>query len=245
MILPVQQFTISLGAGPLWDYVFWIAIALMAYGMLTILYKMNPLYDLVEGIGMGAMVGVSVLTNSQTVWTQVLLPLQTNFVSNWWVLFAVALGALFFCLYIRSVVEIFRFASSFVLAINLATIVRTNSTAIWAQVTASSQILNFSYLVLWLFFIFGCFYFIYSKKLEKPLGIPREIGRWVMIFELGALLTPMYLRYVEVAIAWTLRINASPAWFVPFLIFAIIAVDAINGKLGLIKRQPKEVVTKT
>lgn len=223
---------------------FWIATAFVLYGILSTIYRTNPFYDSVEGIGIGAAVGMAFWDNFKTIHTQLYLPITTNFGANWWLIFAILLGVLHFFLYIRSLIEVFRFAAVVVLSISIATIVRTNTAAIWQQVWSSARLYDFSYFVLFICFLFGVLYFIYSRKLEKPLRVPREIGRWIMVFSLGALLTPMYLRYVEAMIGWTYKINVSPAWWVPYVVFAGIAVDALNRKYKFLTKS-KEIPAKT
>lgn len=212
------------------EYLFWIGTATMLYTILSTIYRTNAAYDIAEGLGIGAGVGVTFWTNYQTVYTQLYMPITTNLFANWWLFFAVAMGVLHFCLYVRRLIEVFRFVAIASLSISIATVVRTNSAAIWQQIYVSAQLKDFSYIFIWIFFLFGMLYFIYSRKLERPLAVPREIGRWVMVFSLGALLTPMYLRYVEAMIGWTYRINVSPAWWVPYVVFAVIVVDALNRK---------------
>lgn len=176
------------------DWLVWIPSALIIFGIMSTLYKMNPIYDLMEGIGMGATASYNVASALLSMNNQLIRPLTANFAANWWVMFAVIYGLLHFTLYVRSLIEVFRFVSIVTLSVNVGSAVRTNAAAIWNQVIASARIQDFSYFVLWICFFFATIYFIYGKKVDKALSYPRKIGRWVIIFELGALLTPMFLR---------------------------------------------------
>jgi len=214
------------------DTLTWFAIAILQWGIYSSVYKENAFYDIAEGLALGATAGISVMDNLNNANSLILLPLQNNFSTYWWVIFSVILGLLYFTVYIKRAIEVFRLVTIFVLSIEVGLLARTYASAGWAQVTGVAKVLNFNSLVVWILCIGGFCYFIFSRKLEKPFRIPREFGRWVMIFEIGVLLTPMFLRYVEGGINWQVQINASPAWMVPFVVFAVVLVDALNGKYG-------------
>lgn len=233
----VMDYTIT-------DWLYGLSNAIVIFGILSSIYKSNPIYDYIEGMGMGAATAGTVWSSITSVNTQILRPLQTNFTANWWVLIAAVFGFLFFTLFVRQLIEVFRFVSTIALATGLALTIRTAAATMWSEVTSSSHIYDFSYAVLWLFFCFGVLYFIYGKKLDKPMRIPREIGRWAMIFELGTLLTPMYLRYVETSIGWTIKVLDSPAWFIPFIFGAAVLIDIMNNKYKFLTRS-KEAVAQT
>jgi len=221
----------------IWYTLFYFALAFVLYGLLTTIYRTNPVYDAIEGIGIGAAVGSLLWNNINNFNTQLWRPITTNFNANWFLIFAIILGAANFFVYVRRYVEIFRFAAIISLAISIATTVRTNTAVFWQMVWYSAQMQqDIMYIFVWITFIGGMFYFLYSKKLDKPLSVPREIGRWFLVFELGALLTPLFFRGTEAMLGWTLRINSSPAWMVPYLIFAGVALDALNSKYKFLSR---------
>lgn len=219
---------------------YWYAVAIVLYGLLTTIYKSNPFYDAVEGIGIGAAVGLTFWDNYNTIRTQLYIPLADNFATQWWLIFAALLGISYFFLYIRSLSEIFRFVSVFSLSLSLGQAVRTTTASMWQMVWTAANTQDLGYIVVWVFFILSMIYFIYAKKLEGPLAIPREIGRWLLVFELGALITPLYFRGVEAILGWTYKVNTSPAWWIPYAIFAVIAVDALNSKYHFITRRQEE-----
>lgn len=219
--------------------------AVIIYGLLTILYKPNPLYDSIEGFCFGCNAAGTVVSQIVTIESSLVLPLTTNFANQWWLLFGWALGLCFISLYFRKYIELFRFASAVVLAVNIAQTVRSNAQVIWSEVSTAGTLYNISYVVLWLFFIGGIFYYIYARKLEKPLAIPREIGRWIVVFELGAVVSPLYMRYVDTAIYWTITVQQSPCWWVPIVIGVIVLLDAANNKYGLFGKKAQVVEAKT
>ncbi|MDQ1281372.1 MAG: hypothetical protein QG670_2637 [Thermoproteota archaeon] len=221
----------------IWETFMWFSIAIVQYAILSTIYKENWFYNAVEGLCLGAICGFTIFDNLLIINNNIIRPIQTAYANNWWLIFSIILGGLFMTLYVRRLINVFRLVQTITLTLLLALIVRTNSGAVWAQVTASSTIYDFSYFALWLTFIFGSIYFVYSRKLEKITAIPREIGRWVIVFELGALLMPMYLRYCDGAIGWTVKLNNSPAWWVPFVAGAAVLIHAIATKYGLIGRR--------
>lgn len=224
--------------------IFYFALAFVLYGLLTTIYRTNPFYDAIEGLGIGAAVGSTLWNQLNQANTQLYIPITSNFGANWYLIFAVLLGAFNFFVYIRRYVEIFRFVAIIALAISIATTVRTNTAVFWQMVWYSAQLqVDPMYIFVWITFIGSMFYFIYAKKLDKPFAIPREIGRWFIVFELGALLTPLFFRGVEAMIGWTYRINTSPAWMVPYIVFAFVALDALNSKYHFLGKQKETIPT--
>jgi len=213
------------------EYALWIGVALVQWIMLSTIYKENPFYDIVEGLSLGATVGMSIMDNWNNLQNLVLRPIYNQPSTSLWVVIALIWGLLYFTRYFRRLIEVFRFLTAFSLAISVALSARTVAATGWAQVTGSvAQLKDFNGFIVWLFFIGGMFYYVFGKKLGKPLAPVLVFGRWVMIWTIGALLTPMGFRYFEAGITWSIQINNSPAWWIPFAVFAIIVVDALNDK---------------
>jgi len=224
------------------ETIMWYAIALLVYGVWSTIYRMNPLYDAVEGIAMGSATSSGILGNWTSIETNIITPIQSNFAANSWLLLAVVFGLCYFFIYVRRYIAIFRFVSGITMAVSIAFVVRTNAAAIWAQVISSARVTDIGTFAVFLVFVSGVFYFIYGRKTEKFLSLPRVAGRWAMVFALGALLTPMFLRYLENYVGWSVKIKNSPAWWIPYVIFAYIVIDAVRRRSST-KRQ--EIAAKT
>jgi len=222
----------------------WYGVALAMYGVLSTLYRMNPLYDTVEGLAMGSAGAVTLFSNFNTINTSIYLPLTRNFATNAWLLIAVTFGLLYFTVYTPRFRELFRFVSAIGVGVVMAVTVITNSTAIWQQVYRSAQVSDIGFAIVWIFFIFGTFYFIYAQKFEKALTIPRNLGRWVLVFGLAAQASPMWMRYGEDLIGWSVKVYQSPAWWIPYLVFAFIAIDALGRKFGLFGKPKQQIEAK-
>lgn len=218
------------------EILLWIAVAIIQWGILSSLYKENPFYDLVEGLGMGATAATVILDNWATVNTQIYLPLVNQWATQWWVVLSIVLGLMYFTMFARRLVEIFRVVAMYALAIEIGLAVRTYVSTAFTQVTQMSVITDIGTLVAWIMFWGGILYYIWSAKIARTRvgGALYSIGRWIMIIEVGTLFAPMFFRYVEIGARWTVQINESPGWWVPFVVFAGIAVDALNQKYKFI-----------
>lgn len=169
-----------------------------AFGTLAIysmLYKENPAYRLAEHIFIGAAAGYSVYY----AWTQVLKPLWLDRIieGQWYWIFALIAGSMFYFIYSQRYVWISRIIFGALLGliagvafkgfagINIDRIYASFKPIYRAGMTAGDSLNNLLFIIV-LLTVMAYFIFSFEHR-NRATRIPAQMGRWFLMFAFGAM----------------------------------------------------------
>lgn len=172
-------------------------IRIAAIGTLAIysvLYKENPAYRLAEHIFIGAASGYGIFIT----WTEVLKPLWWDRITHgqWFWIFALVAGAMFYFIYSEKYVWISRIVFSTLLGliagaafkgfagINIDRIHAAFKPLAGKGVTLSQSLNNAVFIVV-LLAVMAYFFFSFEHK-NRVTSAPAKLGRWFLMFAFGA-----------------------------------------------------------
>lgn len=161
----------------------------------SILYKENPAYRLAEHIFIGAATGYGVYIT----WAQILKPLWWDRITSgqWYWVFALVGGSMFYFIYSRRYVWISRLIFGALLGLISGTVFKgfagTNIDRIYASFKPLygpgmnvGQFLNNILFVVILLTVMAYFFFSFEHK-NAVTRAPATLGRWFLMFAFGAM----------------------------------------------------------
>ena len=172
----------------------WLA-ALGTLAIYSILYKENRAYRLAEHIFIGAAAGYMVYIN----WIEILKPQWWDRIvaGEWYWVFALVAGAMFYFIYSRRYVWISRLIFGAMLGLVAGTAfkgfagvnidrIHASFKPVYAHGMTVGQSLNNVLFILVLLTVMAYFFFSFEHK-DAIRKVPSSIGRWVLMFAFGAM----------------------------------------------------------
>jgi hypothetical protein len=202
-----------------------LLLAFVIYGTLTQLYKINPIFTFLEHAIIGVGMAHTIVIGIDTIDKNVVRNLSTNPL----LIVVFLLGFCYFCVFIPQLRSVYRGVNVMTVGATLGVGLPMYMNETWAAVTKYSAITDFNVLIVFLAFIFGSTYFLFSKSLEGVTSWPRRIGLYAVYAYIGSSIGPMWFRYVNTLIGWSIVVFHSPGIYVVALIFIGILIDVAVG----------------
>ncbi len=159
-------------------------------------------------------------------------------------IFAIIIGLLYFTAVIPKLRSLYRGVTVVQVAIGLGLTLQLSMVKVWDWVVniSGQAFTGVGPFLAMVFLVTGISNFLFSKALEKPTRIPREIGRMGLLIYAAFIVGSGLSFRVSNTMFYVLRIMQGNVWWVPIIIFAGIVIDAT----GILKRpQEAQVQTET
>lgn len=217
-----------------------LLIAVIYYGLLTSLYKDNPIYTFVEPLVVGALLGNEVAVNLTRIQTSVLGPLAAG---NLILIGTVVVGVLYFFILSPRLSAGYRLVCVLSLAATFGLEQSSSwTTAYLTNMMWATSVTDISSLLLVIGVVTTVIYFTFSRKMEAPLRHIRTVGKVFLFAFFGISVGTMWWRYTNKAIGLAMQAITPPGIYVPFLIALYIALDALGVINRITGRKPSITV---
>ncbi len=218
-----------------------ILMAVTFFGLFSAAYKRTWIYSLLSNLLLGVSLGYMVVSQVQLVQNNIITRI-TGGESIY--IIAVILGLLYFTAAFTKLKAIYRAVTVVTLSIGLGLTLYISMVNVWDWVVniAGKAFTGLAPFLAMFFLATGISNFLFSKHLERgPLKASRTIGRIGLLaysaYFLGTYLSGMTARMLF----YILQINKGNAWWVPYIIFAGIVIDAT----GILKRKAPKIESET
>jgi hypothetical protein len=202
------------------------------------IYKDNPAYTMVEASSLGVIgahyfvIALDIL--QKTVWGNLMAGV-------WWYIIAVAFGISFFFILAPPgpLRTIFRAATTLMIITELGRGLPSAVGYIFQAYQGATQVFSIGKAAWVVCLIFGLTFYIWNRKTEKVLTIPREIGKYVWYVYAAYNTAGSYLTRAGALIILSNRAIQWPMTLITLAALGIIAIEAVFGWNELLGRRPE------
>lgn len=225
--------------------IFPLITAVTFFSTLTVFYKDNPVYRVILNIITGVALAQSMLVMIQNIQTTTWASLMKGDLMQ---IIVIALGLLFFTLFIPSLKGLYRTIIIITAAVGLGLGITNQMYLSVMQVQSFASLATTS--ILWflslLVYIFTFTYYIFGEKFAKTLGAPRKIGRFLLLSYTAMLIPMQILGKANIVEYMVLRINDDGTMWIGVVFLVIVMIDAVYGIRKLFgMKQPTKISTST
>lgn len=214
-----------------------IIIALTFFGLFSALYRRTKVFTALSNVLIGVTTAQVVLGNINIL-QNTLLPKISG--GDYIYIFAILIGLIYFAALSSKLRPLYRAVTVIMAATGLGLTLNLSMVKVWDWVyNFSVQALTGIGPLIALFFLAtGIANFLFSRVLEGPTRVPREIGRIGILAYMSFLVGSSLTGYAGSMVYFMSQIFMGSAWWVPVIIFVGIIMDAL-GIFG--KKQPEKI----
>jgi len=191
------------------------------------LYGYSPLFLVVEQLLAGMLMGNHLLTVYKSFWNGQFTPLMKG---NLTFIGPIILGILTFTFFKMSTRPVYRAIMVYNGSVAIGTAMVTVWTTTITSIISYTKVTSINNLALGIPMILGIFYFAFSRSLSTgQFANLKKIGRYAIFIYIGSSLGPMWMRYQNSMIGWTIRIVENPGvWLLP-IFFVVFLIQIVVG----------------
>jgi hypothetical protein len=214
-----------------------ILLAVTFFGLFSAAYKRTWFYGLLSNMLLAVSLGYMVVSQITAVQNTLLARISGG--ESIYII-ALVIGLLYFTAAISKLKVLYRAVTVVTLSIGLGLTLNLSMVKVWDWVInfAGNAFTGLAPFLAMFFLATGISNFLFSRHLDKgPMNLSRQIGR-VGLLSYSAYFIGTYLSgTVARMLFFILQINKGNAWWVPYVIFAGILVDAT----GILKRKTPKI----
>jgi hypothetical protein len=193
-------------------------------------YKRTILWTALQGLMIGAFASVNLVAAIETIRKSSVATIELGDVSG---VIAFIFGLLYFSILIPQLRYLFRIVSAMTLAVTIGTNEPQVVYSAYATIVGYAE--NFtkspSYALVFILFMCALLYFVFAKKMEGPLRIPRIIGVYTIYTFSALMMAPDFYFFTDKLTAFMATVALSPAVLVLVAAFVVILIDIARVRL--------------
>jgi len=205
-----------------------VCVALMLFIYLSILYKGNPAFTVVENIAVGAITAVKIVGAVGSMRTQLFPPLLLGQAIY---MVPVFFGLLYFSVFGRGIWRtVFRSVLILSIARDLAFNFRSRLAWVRMVVWSYARITTIGRLAAFVLMIVGMTYFLFGARLERPTRTLRSVGVYAVYAMVPAAIVTFLTMFMYEFIGMMSYTVKSPAVIIPIALAVWIAIDVLRRR---------------
>jgi hypothetical protein len=207
------------------------------FAIYTTLYKNNPVYRIAQSLVVGAGAGFLIVSQIDAYQRGVVSQMFVGGSFNWAMLIPWIMGVAYLCIFVPSLINIYRAVSILTLAVGMGVVLPYGPALFWTLSQGYAQnalnllkgfnVQSFGQLVTAIAYVAGLSYFLFTDAASRPTTTLRKGGRIVLLIYTAMTIATVALGKINL-VQWKVldAIQGIPStWFIPAIMLIVMLID--------------------
>ncbi len=207
------------------------------FAIYTTLYKNNPIYRIAQSLVVGAGAGFLIVSQVDAYQRGVVAQMFVGGSFNWTMLIPWILGLAYLCIFVPSLINVYRAVSILTLAVGMGVVLPYGPALFWTLSQGYAQnafkflsgfnLQTFGQLVTAIAYVAGLSYFLFTDAASGPTTTIRKGGRLVLLIYTAMTIATVALGKINL-VQWKVldAIQGIPStWWIPAIMLVVMVID--------------------